>query len=112
MLICFPHVSAHLEQIAADLSQSTSTREDWKNGYSDDQQEVPSANTYGSVVDPHRRLLMVLSNIGYCKDELASELYNKFKYTWLQSRLVFAYLTSLVLFIVILFSKWYSFMVK
>ena len=56
---------------------------------------------------------MVLSNIGYCKDELASELYNKFKYTWLQSRLVFAYLTSLVLFIVIyLFSKWYSFVVK
>ncbi|RID54881.1 hypothetical protein BRARA_G02171 [Brassica rapa] len=85
-LNCFLDFAAHLEQIAADLSQSTSTREDWKNGYSDDQQEVPSANTYGSVVDPHRRLLMVLSNIGYCKDELASELYNKFKYTWLQSR--------------------------
>lgn len=85
-LNCFLDFAAHLEQIAADLSQSTSTREDWRNGYSDDQQEVPSANTYGSVVDPHRRLLMVLSNIGYCKDELASELYNKFKYTWLQSR--------------------------
>lgn len=52
---------------------------------------------------------MVLSNIGYCKDELASELYNKFKYTWLQSRLVLAYLTSLVLFltsiVIYLFSK-------
>ncbi|KAG5410196.1 hypothetical protein IGI04_006515 [Brassica rapa subsp. trilocularis] len=55
--------------------------------------EVTSANTYGSVVDPHRRLLMVLSNIGYYKDELASELYNKFKYNWLQSRLALAYLT-------------------
>lgn len=98
MLILFKHVSAHLEQIGADLSQSSSKQENWKNGYSDDHQEVPSANAYGSVVDPHRRLLMVLSNIGYCKDELASELYNKFKYTWLQSRLVPAYLTSLVLF--------------
>lgn len=88
MLICFHHVSAHLEQIGADLSQSTSKQENWKNGYSDHHQEVPSANAYGSVVDPHRRLLMVLSNIGYCKDELASELYKKFKYTWLQSRLV------------------------
>ncbi|KAF2563079.1 hypothetical protein F2Q70_00016281, partial [Brassica cretica] len=77
-----PLPSSHLEQIGADLS----TREDWKNGYSDDQEGVTSASTYASVVDPHRRLLMVLSNIGYCKDELASELYNKFKYIWLQSR--------------------------
>ncbi|VVA95532.1 unnamed protein product [Arabis nemorensis] len=85
-LNCFLDFAAHLEQIGADLSQSTSKQENWKNGYSDDHQEVPSANAYGSVVDPHRRLLMVLSNIGYCKDELASELYKKFKYTWLQSR--------------------------
>ncbi|WZZ33853.1 hypothetical protein YC2023_017254 [Brassica napus] len=81
-LNCFLDFAAHLEQIGADLS----TREDWKNGYSDDQEGVTSASTYASVVDPHRRLLMVLSNIGYCKDELASELYNKFKYIWLQSR--------------------------
>uniref|UniRef100_A0A1J3DA09 Exocyst complex component SEC5 n=1 Tax=Noccaea caerulescens TaxID=107243 RepID=A0A1J3DA09_NOCCA len=85
-LNCFLDFAAHLEQIGADLSQSTSSQENWKNGYSDDHQEVSSANTYGSVVDPHKRLLMVLSNIGYCKDELASELYKKFKYTWLQSR--------------------------
>ncbi|KFK42098.1 hypothetical protein AALP_AA2G210500 [Arabis alpina] len=85
-LNCFLDFAAHLEQIGADLSQSTSKQENWKNGYSDDHQEVPSANACGSVVDPHRRLLMVLSNIGYCKDELASELYTKFKYTWLQSR--------------------------
>ncbi|ESQ27435.1 hypothetical protein EUTSA_v10018046mg [Eutrema salsugineum] len=82
----FLDFAAHLDQIGADLSQSISTRENWKNGYSDDHQEEQSVNTYGSVVDPHRRLLMVLSNIGYCKDELASELYNKFKYTWLQFR--------------------------
>ncbi|CAD5317408.1 unnamed protein product [Arabidopsis thaliana] len=85
-LNCFLDFAAHLEQIGADLSQSTSRQDNWKNGYSDEHQEEPSANTYGSVIDPHRRLLMVLSNIGYCKDELASELYNKFKYTWLQSR--------------------------
>ncbi|CAA7013497.1 unnamed protein product [Microthlaspi erraticum] len=85
-LNCFLDFAAHLEQIGADLSQSTSTQENWKTGYSDDHQEVSSANTYGSVVNPHKRLLMVLSNIGYCKDELASELYKKFKSTWLQSR--------------------------
>ncbi|KAH0938623.1 LOW QUALITY PROTEIN: hypothetical protein HID58_006084 [Brassica napus] len=63
-LNCFLDFAAHLDQIGADLS----TREDWKNGYSDDQQEVTSANTYGSVVDPHRRdlqdLIMSFSGLG------------------------------------------------
>lgn len=86
---CFLHISAHLEQIGADLSQGTSKRESWQNGYSNDHQEETSINDSESVVDPHRKLLMIVSNIGYCKDELASELYNKYKYTWLQSRWVF-----------------------
>lgn len=49
---------------------------------------------------------MVLSNIGYYKDELASELYNKFKYNWLQSRLALAYLTVISSILIYLFSKW------
>lgn len=88
MLIDCLHISAHLEQIGADLSQGTSERESWQNGYSNDHQEEPSINSPESVVDPHKQLLMILSNIGYCKDELASELYNKYKYTWLQFRWV------------------------
>jgi exocyst complex component 2 len=87
-LNCFLDFAAHLEQIGADLSQRTTKRESWQNGYSNDHQEEQSINAPESVVDPHRQLLMILSNIGYCKDELASELYNKYKYTWLQSRWV------------------------
>ncbi|PHT55484.1 Exocyst complex component SEC5B [Capsicum baccatum] len=40
----------------------------------------------GSIVDPHRQLLMVVSNVGFFKDELAHELYRKYRRTWLQSR--------------------------
>ncbi|CAN4095151.1 unnamed protein product [Withania somnifera] len=40
----------------------------------------------GSIVDPHRQLLMVVSNIGFFKDELAHELYSKYRKTWMQSR--------------------------
>ncbi|XP_010537274.1 PREDICTED: exocyst complex component SEC5A isoform X2 [Tarenaya hassleriana] len=83
---CFLDFAAHLEQIGADLAQSTSRRENWQNGFSGDYNEDPSANSPEGVADPHRQLLMVLSNIGYCKDELAPELYNKFKRTWLQFR--------------------------
>ncbi|CAH2036657.1 unnamed protein product [Thlaspi arvense] len=85
-LNCFLDFAAHLEQIGADISQGPSKQESWQNGYSNDHQDIPSINAPESVVDPHRQLLMILSNIGYCKDELASELYNKYKYTWLQSR--------------------------
>ncbi|KAL1193036.1 Exocyst complex component SEC5B [Cardamine amara subsp. amara] len=85
-LNCFLDFAAHLEQIGADLSQGTSKRESWQNGYSNDHQEEPSISSPESVVDPHKQLLMISSNIGFCKDELASELYNKYKYTWLQSR--------------------------
>uniref|UniRef100_A0A0V0I9S0 Exocyst complex component SEC5 n=1 Tax=Solanum chacoense TaxID=4108 RepID=A0A0V0I9S0_SOLCH len=40
----------------------------------------------GSIVNPHRQLLMVVSNIGFFKDELAHELYSKYRRTWQQSR--------------------------
>ncbi|XP_049399281.1 exocyst complex component SEC5A-like isoform X1 [Solanum stenotomum] len=39
-----------------------------------------------SIVNPHRQLLMVVSNIGFFKDELAHELYSKYRRTWQQSR--------------------------
>lgn len=86
-LNCFLDFAGYLERIGGELAQTKSTREsiDLQNGYSHESQEI-SLDLPGSVVDPHQRLLMVLSNIGYCKDELCYELYNKYKHIWLQSR--------------------------
>ncbi|KAK9073222.1 hypothetical protein SSX86_007546 [Deinandra increscens subsp. villosa] len=39
----------------------------------------------GSITDPHQQLLMVLSNIGFCKDDLFGEMYNKYKHVCLKS---------------------------
>ncbi|VVB05885.1 unnamed protein product [Arabis nemorensis] len=51
-----------------------------------DHQEEPLINAPESVLDAHRKLLLTLSNLTYCKDQLPPGLYNKYKYTWLQSR--------------------------
>jgi exocyst complex component 2 len=32
--------------------------------------------------DLHKKLLVVLSNIGYCKAELSDELYAKYRHIW------------------------------
>ncbi|KAG5246046.1 Exocyst complex component Sec5 family protein [Salix suchowensis] len=57
-----------------------------QNGYSHESEEKSSSDLEGSAVDSHQQLLLVLSNIGYCKDELSYELFNKYKTIWLQSR--------------------------
>lgn len=78
------HQSGYLERIGGELSQN---RSNLQNGYSEEHEGKTSALHPGSVVsDPHKKLLVVLSNIGYCKDELSYELYNKYKHIWLQSR--------------------------
>lgn len=88
MHIFFLHESAHLEHIATELAPNKSSNESThlQNGYSYEGEEASSVDLPGSVVNPHQRLLIVLSNIGYCKDELSSELYNKYSHIWLQSR--------------------------
>lgn len=80
--------SGHLEHIGSELAQNKSSKENvhLQNGYSHESEEKVSSNLPGSVVGSHQQLLMVLSNIGYCKDELSYELYNKYKNIWLQSR--------------------------
>ncbi|KAJ6306838.1 hypothetical protein OIU78_022033 [Salix suchowensis] len=65
--VCIPHRSGHLEQIGS------------------------------SAVDSHQQLLLVLSNIGYCKDELSYELFNKYKTIWLQSSVVRGAISYLLL---------------
>ncbi|XP_021283589.1 exocyst complex component SEC5A-like [Herrania umbratica] len=87
-LNCFLDFAGHLEHIGSELAQNKSIKESLhlQNGYSHEPENKLSSDLPGSVVDPHQRLLIVLSNIGYCKDELSSELYNKYKCIWLQSR--------------------------
>uniref|UniRef100_P0DXK0 Exocyst complex component SEC5A n=1 Tax=Nicotiana benthamiana TaxID=4100 RepID=SEC5A_NICBE len=86
-LNCLLNFAGHLEQIGSQLNLNKSNKESpyFKNGYLEPE-EKSSDPLPGSIVDPHRQLLMVLSNIGYCKDELARELYCKYKQIWLQPR--------------------------
>ncbi|KAL3572709.1 hypothetical protein D5086_026613 [Populus alba] len=87
-LNCFLDFAGHLEQIGSELAQNKSSKESLhlQNGYSHESEEMISSNLQGSVVDSHQQLLLVLSNIGFCKDELSYELFNKYKTIWLQSR--------------------------
>ncbi|CAI9116547.1 OLC1v1017724C2 [Oldenlandia corymbosa var. corymbosa] len=87
-LNCLLGFAGHLEQLGSELNQTKSTKESpmYQNGYSHEFQEKPFDPLPGSVTDPHQQLLMVLSNIGYCKDELARELHRKYRHIWLTSR--------------------------
>ncbi|KAK3043863.1 hypothetical protein RJ639_000562 [Escallonia herrerae] len=87
-LNCLLDFAGYLERIGGELPQNRSTKESphFQTGYSLDPQERSSEPLPGSLIDPHQQLLMVLSNIGYCKDELSRELYSKYKHIWLQSR--------------------------
>ncbi|CAL1385009.1 unnamed protein product [Linum trigynum] len=79
---CFLDFAGHLEHIGTELLQNKSNLQ---NGYSHDVEEKLSSNSTGAV-NAHQKLLIVLSNIGYCKDELSHELFKKYKCVWLQSR--------------------------
>ncbi|KAF9682743.1 hypothetical protein SADUNF_Sadunf05G0140300 [Salix dunnii] len=87
-LNCFLDFAGHLEQIGSELVHNKSSKEilHSQNGYSHESEEKSSSDLEGSAVDSHQQLLLVLSNIGYCKDELSYELFNKYKTIWLQSR--------------------------
>ncbi|EYU36852.1 hypothetical protein ABFS82_14G306300 [Erythranthe guttata] len=87
-LNCLLEFAGHLEHIGSELTQNKSSigSPHFQNGYSHEVLEKSVDPLPGSIVDPHQQLLMVLSNIGYCKDELALELYGKYKEIWLQSR--------------------------
>ncbi|XP_021659043.2 exocyst complex component SEC5B isoform X3 [Hevea brasiliensis] len=87
-LNCFLDFAGHLEQIGSKLAKNKSSKESLhlQNGYTHESEDKVSSDLLGSVVNPHQQLLIVLSNIGYCKDELSYELYNKYKNIWQQSR--------------------------
>ncbi|QHO36626.1 Exocyst complex component SEC5B [Arachis hypogaea] len=74
----------NLERIGIEIGQNRSDIEGSQltNGYSHELEQ----NAADGVTDPHQQLLIVLSNIGYCKDELSYELYEKYKHIWQHSR--------------------------
>ncbi|XP_031389496.1 exocyst complex component SEC5A-like isoform X2 [Punica granatum] len=86
-LNCFLDFAGYLERIGSELTQSKSGKENLylQNGYAYEPEEKLSAELPGNIADPHQQLLIVLSNIGYCKDELSHELYQRFNHIWQQS---------------------------
>ncbi|QCE08004.1 Exocyst complex component EXOC2/Sec5 [Vigna unguiculata] len=85
-LNCFLDFAGSLERISFEVGKHRSDEEGSQlpNGYIHESKNAPS-DYHGGVTDPHQKLLIVLSNIGYCKDELSYELYNKYKHIWLHS---------------------------
>ncbi|KAL1343549.1 hypothetical protein HN51_029906 [Arachis hypogaea] len=83
-LNCFLDFAGNLERIGIEIGQNRSDIEGSQltNGYSHELEQ----NAADGVTDPHQQLLIVLSNIGYCKDELSYELYEKYKHIWQHSR--------------------------
>ncbi|XP_073099566.1 exocyst complex component SEC5A isoform X1 [Elaeis guineensis] len=88
-LNCFLDFAGYLEQIGGEISQSKSNKENnhLQNVYVDGLGRKSSCiHVGGGAADSHNKLLIVLSNIGYCKDELSHCLYDKYKHIWLQYR--------------------------
>ncbi|RXH93157.1 hypothetical protein DVH24_013733 [Malus domestica] len=84
-LNCMLDFAGHLERSGSELAINKSSKgsSDVQNGYSHTLEE--KSDLPGSV-SPHQQLLIVLSNVGYCREELSYELYNNYKHIWLQSR--------------------------
>ncbi|PWA87400.1 exocyst complex component SEC5 [Artemisia annua] len=87
-LNCLLDFAGHLEQIGSELGQSISNKENssFQNGYSHDVEENSLDPLPGSFTHPHQQLLMVLSNLGFCKDDLSREMHAKYKHIWMQPR--------------------------
>ncbi|XP_024965690.1 uncharacterized protein LOC112505881 [Cynara cardunculus var. scolymus] len=75
-LNCLLDFAGHLEQIGSKLSQNRSYKESpsFQNGYPLDLEENSFDPLPGSITHPHQQLLMVLSNLGFCKDDLSHEM--------------------------------------
>ncbi|XP_061366576.1 exocyst complex component SEC5A-like isoform X1 [Gastrolobium bilobum] len=86
-LNCFLDFAGNLERIGIEIGQHRSDKEGSQlpNGYTHELEEN-APDLQGGVSDPHQQLLIVLSNIGYCKEELSYELYDKYRHIWMNSR--------------------------
>ncbi|KAM0064308.1 putative cullin repeat-like-containing domain superfamily, exocyst complex component EXOC2/Sec5 [Helianthus debilis subsp. tardiflorus] len=84
-LNCLLDFAGHLEQIGSELGQNISNKENsaFENGYTEENSSEPLP---GSITNPHQQLLMVLSNLGFCKDDVSREMHHKYKHIWMQPR--------------------------
>ncbi|KAL6885891.1 hypothetical protein ACP4OV_010152 [Aristida adscensionis] len=78
----FLDFAGYLERFGGELAQNRSNKENnyVQNGYVNGTSREVSTTTDGDYL--HKKLLVVLSNIGYCKDELSDELYAKYRHIW------------------------------
>ncbi|EEE60995.1 hypothetical protein OsJ_14800 [Oryza sativa Japonica Group] len=77
----FLDFAGYLERFGGELAQNRSNKENnhTQNGYVNGTNSETSAGMDG---DLYKKLLVVLSNIGYCKAELSDELYTKYRHIW------------------------------
>ncbi|KAF7001766.1 hypothetical protein CFC21_017369 [Triticum aestivum] len=77
----FRDFAGYLGTFGAELAQNRSNKENnhVQNGYMNGTDRESSASMDGNL---HKKLLVVLSNIGYCKAELSDQLYNKYRHIW------------------------------
>ncbi|KAK3144791.1 hypothetical protein QOZ80_4AG0317910 [Eleusine coracana subsp. coracana] len=77
----FLDFAGYLERFGVELVQNRSNKENSyaQNGFINGTSRETSDITDG---DLHKKLLIVLSNIGYCKAELSNELYTKYRHIW------------------------------
>ena len=75
------NLPGYLERFGVELFQNRSNKENnyVPNGYINGTSRETSDIMDG---DLHKKLLVVLSNIGYCKAELSDELYTKYRHIW------------------------------
>ncbi|KAJ0566363.1 putative exocyst complex component EXOC2/Sec5 [Helianthus annuus] len=78
---CLLGFAGQMEQIGGELGQ---IKENENGYYSHVEEENLFHHRPGSITDPQQQLLMVLSNIGFCKDDLFGEMYNKYKHVCLK----------------------------
>lgn len=79
----FASNSGYLEQIGGELTLHRSYGENTQS-----QMQSSTLHSNGAIADSLKKLLVVLSNIGYCKDELSQTMYSKYKHIWGQSKYV------------------------
>lgn len=86
-LIFFKNIG-YLKKLGDDLAQNRLNRVDshLQKGYLVGSDGLSDYHSRNVVTDSHKRILIILSNIGYCKDELCDELYRKYLHIWLQPR--------------------------
>ncbi|XP_078172685.1 exocyst complex component SEC5A-like [Carex rostrata] len=85
----FLDFAGYLEGLGGELialSKSNRSSINLHNSYLHGLESDIALNGFGEgASDMHRKLLIVLSNIGYCKEELSCDLYNKYKNIWLRA---------------------------